>query len=70
MLLPFIEETKLLQYVKPLEEELEGEDRQRNEFGDNVLFVHRDVYPDLAKLMLSATVKVNDADSVGFKRLQ
>ena len=54
MLLPFIDEKKLLEHVKPLEDALEGEERERNEDGACHLLVHRMAQPELAELILSA----------------
>jgi hypothetical protein len=57
VLLPFIDEKKLLAHIKPLEEALEGEERERNEFGVNHLVIHRQSHPGLAELLLSAPAR-------------
>ena len=52
VLLPFIDEKRLLENVRPLEEALEGDEKERNKLGHNYLFVHRS--QPLAGLLASA----------------
>lgn len=40
VLLPFIDEQRLLEHVRPLEDELTGEERKRNSLGYAYLFMH------------------------------
>ena len=52
VLLPFIDEKRLLEHVRPLEEQLRGEEKKRNEAGHSYVFAHR-THP-IAGLLSSA----------------
>eukprot|EP00040_Diaphanoeca_grandis_P030713 m.182203 g.182203 ORF g.182203 m.182203 type:complete len:1141 (-) comp32100_c0_seq5:140-3562(-) len=55
VLLPFIEEKKLLTHIKPLEDELVGEESDRNKFGATKLYAHES--HQVAKLLKAAPAK-------------
>ena len=55
VLLPFIDEGRLLTHVKPLEDELVGEERFRNEHGPTYIFVHRS-HPAADLILAAPTV--------------
>ena len=67
-LLPFIDQTRLLTALKSKEEELSDDEKRRNRWGDNVMFIAEEngLYPEFCGLYtLKAVTKVSDLISLG-----
>eukprot|EP00039_Didymoeca_costata_P013389 m.203123 g.203123 ORF g.203123 m.203123 type:complete len:1076 (+) comp15756_c1_seq1:222-3449(+) len=62
VLLPFIDEAKLLKYVKPLEDELTGADFKRNSLGEHKLFCHKN--HSAAQLLKKATPRSEEPKEI------
>lgn len=70
-LLPFIDQTRLLTALKSKEEELSDDEKRRNRWGDNVMYIadENGLYPDFCELytlkVVTKPVPINPQSSLG-----